>query len=216
MTGKDHSIFEDILEITTRLPGWLGKVFSHHSPAQQLQSIHELRDEEFSRLVRMIFTRRAFNITEAPETLQGNIDLVLEKDEQKILVAYRHWREPYIDIETITRLGNCMDENAIDNGIILSAGDYSSETRQLAVGNNILLINGDDLARMLNDLLTDVDHSDPEPEEKDHNLKTYTDPVCPECGSPMIKRVAHRGKFAGRSFWGCSQYPDCKGIISGS
>lgn len=32
-------------------------------------------------------------------------------------------------------------------------------------------------------------------------------PACPECGKPMRKRRSAKGPF-----WGCSGYPDCKGI----
>lgn len=38
--------------------------------------------------------------------------------------------------------------------------------------------------------------------------------LCPKCGSNMRIRVARNGKYAGRSFWGCSKYPDCHGIIN--
>ncbi len=39
-------------------------------------------------------------------------------------------------------------------------------------------------------------------------------PDCPRCGKPMVLRTAKQGKNAGRSFWGCSGYPDCKGVES--
>lgn len=39
-------------------------------------------------------------------------------------------------------------------------------------------------------------------------------PMCPRCGSQMNRRVARRGRYAGRPFWGCSRYPACKGIVS--
>lgn len=32
---------------------------------------------------------------------------------------------------------------------------------------------------------------------------------CPECGAEMTKR---KGKKTGKEFWGCSKYPECKGI----
>lgn len=38
-------------------------------------------------------------------------------------------------------------------------------------------------------------------------------PSCPECGSPMLLRVAKRGQYAGRSLWGCRQYPHCRGLL---
>ncbi len=39
-------------------------------------------------------------------------------------------------------------------------------------------------------------------------------PVCPECGKPMVLRTAQKGKSAGKQFWGCSGYPDCKGLVN--
>jgi DNA-binding helix-hairpin-helix protein with protein kinase domain len=35
--------------------------------------------------------------------------------------------------------------------------------------------------------------------------------TCPRCSSPMVKRLAKRGRNAGSYFWGCSRYPSCKG-----
>ena len=37
-------------------------------------------------------------------------------------------------------------------------------------------------------------------------------PECPECGKPMAHRKARSGKNAGRDFWGCTDYPNCRGI----
>ncbi len=38
-------------------------------------------------------------------------------------------------------------------------------------------------------------------------------PNCPNCGKPMVLRTAKAGKNAGRQFWGCTGYPDCKGTV---
>ncbi|NLW49977.1 MAG: four helix bundle protein [Candidatus Brocadiaceae bacterium] len=38
-------------------------------------------------------------------------------------------------------------------------------------------------------------------------------PPCPLCGKPTVLRTARTGKNAGRQFWGCSGYPDCKGVV---
>jgi restriction system protein len=37
-------------------------------------------------------------------------------------------------------------------------------------------------------------------------------PACPLCGKGMSRRTAQQGPHAGRPFWGCSGYPDCRGI----
>ena len=38
--------------------------------------------------------------------------------------------------------------------------------------------------------------------------------LCPRCGAQMIKRQAQKGKYAGKYFYGCSNYPKCRGIIN--
>jgi len=38
-------------------------------------------------------------------------------------------------------------------------------------------------------------------------------PACPQCGKSMVLRTTKNGKNAGKQFWGCSAYPDCKGIV---
>ncbi|SHF93348.1 Topoisomerase DNA binding C4 zinc finger [Microbulbifer donghaiensis] len=36
--------------------------------------------------------------------------------------------------------------------------------------------------------------------------------LCPKCGNQMIKRTSKRGSKAGKQFWGCSAFPQCKTI----
>ncbi len=38
-------------------------------------------------------------------------------------------------------------------------------------------------------------------------------PDCPQCAKPMALRTAKSGKNAGKQFWGCTGYPDCKGVV---
>lgn len=37
-------------------------------------------------------------------------------------------------------------------------------------------------------------------------------PPCPKCGALTVLRTAKGGKTPGRQFWGCSRYPECKGV----
>ena len=36
--------------------------------------------------------------------------------------------------------------------------------------------------------------------------------VCPLCGGNLIHRTARKGPNAGKQFWGCSNYPQCRYI----
>jgi len=36
-------------------------------------------------------------------------------------------------------------------------------------------------------------------------------PICPRCGSTMVLRTAGRGDNKGKPFWGCREFPTCRG-----
>ena len=57
------------------------------------------------------------------------------------------------------------------------------------------------------------------PDEVDSEAQSTTDvivavdePICPKCGTKMVLRTATRGSNKGNQFWGCTDYPRCKGI----
>lgn len=38
-------------------------------------------------------------------------------------------------------------------------------------------------------------------------------PLCPKCGREMVLRTAKKGSSQGEQFWGCPDYPSCRGIL---
>ncbi len=46
----------------------------------------------------------------------------------------------------------------------------------------------------------------------EHLSVVDSEPDCPECSAKMVMRKATRGKYAGNKFWGCTNYPKCRGI----
>ena len=38
--------------------------------------------------------------------------------------------------------------------------------------------------------------------------------LCPKCSIPMVLRKATKGQNAGREFYGCPNYPQCKQVIN--
>jgi len=47
-----------------------------------------------------------------------------------------------------------------------------------------------------------------------HNSNNQANPICPSCNSSMVLRKARRGKYAGKHFYGCKNYPQCYGIVN--
>jgi len=38
-------------------------------------------------------------------------------------------------------------------------------------------------------------------------------PACPQCGRVLVLRTVKNGERTGSQFWGCSGYPECRGIV---
>ena len=49
---------------------------------------------------------------------------------------------------------------------------------------------------------------------EEDDFEEAKEPFCPKCGSKMVLRIARKGKYAGKNFWGCLKYPTCNGILN--
>jgi restriction system protein len=86
-------------------------------------------------------------------------------------------------------------------GFIVAAGSFTDEARKFAEGRSIKVMDSNSLLAMIS------------PASGTVTAKTVM-PACPKCGSTMTKRVAKQGDNSGKAFWGCSRFPDCRGIRS--
>ena len=50
--------------------------------------------------------------------------------------------------------------------------------------------------------------------ENDRTEKNSIEKTCPKCGSEMKLREAKKGTNAGYQFWGCSNFPKCRKVLS--
>ena len=48
----------------------------------------------------------------------------------------------------------------------------------------------------------------------DHTADLIQTPTCPRCNGEMIKRVAKKGLNQGQTFFGCSKFPKCRGVVN--
>jgi len=87
----------------------------------------------------------------------------------------------------------------------VTSGTFISEARAFASGKRLDLIDGDDLRR----LISEVKKASPQL-RLEPAVAAPESAACPQCGRGVLqRRLARRGKNAGRYFLGCSQYPQC-------
>ena len=51
------------------------------------------------------------------------------------------------------------------------------------------------------------------PQEAPPEKQAGAVPSCPKCGIPMVLRVAKKGEYKGKRFYGCTNYPQCRELL---
>jgi restriction system protein len=166
--------------------------------------------QEFELLVGEAFRQKGYKVTElggaGPD---GGVDLVLTKGSEKFLVQCKQWKAFKVGVDVVRELYGVMAAKGAAGGFVVTSGKFTVDAQEFARGRNVTLVDGDKLYAMLQSARA--------------GLKQGTQasgvpvgsgmppPVCPACGSAMVKREAKRGANAGSAFWGCSTYPKCRG-----
>ena len=180
--------------------------------------LKELNDEEFDKLISLIFKHRGYAVSEKRDKDEGGVDVELQINHEATLVQYRHWREHHVDVVVVDELYNAMETESAAHGIVITSGIFTPDALDFSLGKALMLINGVDLSQMVEALNT-IDETDLT-SETDQPIKEVKqempelEPLCPICSQKMIKRTAKKGKNAGNTFWGCSQFPNCRGVVS--
>lgn len=79
---------------------------------------------------------------------------------------------------------------------------------EIEVKNIVSQINDGRLARSFKTNREHVRHVKKIVAEKENT------PYCPKCGSSMVMREVKRGENKGSQFWGCANFPKCRGMVN--
>jgi restriction system protein len=152
----------------------------------------------------------------------GGVDLELRKDGELHLVQCKQWRATKVGVAIVRELFGAMAAAGSTGAYVVTSGVFTKEAQRFAEGRNITLIDGDALQGLIGDAKnfkkpqarSERPISRPE-SVQDRQAPTVAEsestPQCPTCNGPMVKRVARRGAKAGNAFWGCADYPNCRG-----
>lgn len=177
------------------------------------KAIDGLSWREFEQLVGEAFRRQGYSITETGGNgPDGGVDLILRKDGEKHLVQCKHWRALKVGVAVIREFFGAMAVEGAAGGFVVISGRFTKEAEAFAAGRNIQLVDGTVLKRWIAQYKSEGTAREPR-----LALTTPAEPQaphCPKCNVAMTKRTARRGANAGNIFWGCTEYPRCRGIIN--
>ncbi|MDP1644948.1 MAG: restriction endonuclease [Thiobacillus sp.] len=170
-------------------------------------ALNDMSWQQFEALVGEAFRRKGYSVTETGGGgADGGIDLVLKKEGETFLVQCKQWKAYKVSVTTVRELYGVMAAEGATGGFVVTSGVFTDEARAFAVGRNIELMDG----KALLALIRGVGVSG-KPAPVLQAVASASEPACPVCRSAMVKRTARRGANSGNAFWGCTQYPACKG-----
>lgn len=115
------------------------------------EELHALSWLEFEDLVSDVFRRQGYSVLDTRNDPQGGLALVLSRRGHRTLVLCKHWRLRSIDSDVVRRLGAEMAALGVDNGMIVSSGDFTAEAARLVQGRNIWLLSGHALLHLIHE-----------------------------------------------------------------
>ena len=172
-----------------------------------LDSLRRLSWKQFEDLIGEAYRRRGYNVA---ETLgggaDGGVDVVLSRNGETILVQCKRWNGKPVPVQTVRELFGVLTHRRANAAKLVATTTFTSEAINFARGKPIELLNGEALLKLIHSVQTSGKMalvSEP--------VGVLEAPSRPKCTSRMVLRESGRRANAGKSFWGCSRYPPCRG-----
>ncbi len=183
--------------------------------AQEMGAVSSVSDmtwREFEMLIGEAYRRQGYSVYETSPGPDGGVDLAMTKGGEKYIVQCKHWRAYKVGVPVVRELYGAMAARGAAGAMVVTSGAFTPEAKSFAQGRNISLIDGKALDKLIQSARTEP------PSQGQRKAATPTGeprseiaPACPQCSAAMVKREAKRGANAGQQFWGCTNYPGCRG-----
>ncbi|MGE5524371.1 MAG: restriction endonuclease [Rhodospirillaceae bacterium] len=175
--------------------------------------------QEFELLVGEAFRLKGYAVADTGGGgADGGVDLMLKKGSEIFLVQCKQWRALKVSVSTVRELYGAMAARGATGGFVVTSGRFTKDAMEFAEGRNIALIDGTALGKMIEQARIARAAAPARREaiipvsSRAETLRAEAAPACPRCGGQMVKRVAKQGTNAGKEFWGCKRFPECRGV----
>ncbi|WP_021026387.1 restriction endonuclease [Comamonas sp. B-9] len=203
--------------------------------AQDVAALGDISWREFELLVGEAYRLQGFRIIElGGNGPDGGVDLVLLKGSEKFLVQCKQWKAQRVGVAIVRELYGVMAARGATGGFVVTSGRFSNDAQEFARGRNITLVDGHQLLAMVQRARQSLVNGPKATQASGSPVAAPTrttvatasatapvaaspapaQPACPRCSAAMELRTARQGANAGKSFWGCSTFPGCRGTLA--
>ena len=136
----------------------------------------------------------------------GGVDIWLQSRHvvEPRIVQCKHWQSKPVGVKEVREFLGVMASHKLQNGTYVTSSTFTADALAFAKANGIQAQDGATLLKLIG-LRT--------PEQQAALLAVayegeYWRPTCASCGTKMAERTSGKD---GRGFWGCANYPRCRG-----
>ena len=173
-----------------------------------LASLRQLPWKRFEDLLGEAYRRQGYKVE---ETLgggaDGGVDLILGRGGKVTLVQCKRWNGAPVGVRQVRELYGVLHDRKASAATLVATTSFTPDAVAFAKGKPIELVDSNALLHLIRNVQASGKMiAPPAKAESDHLT-----PACPRCGAEMKLREAKRGANAGLRFWGCSEFPKCRG-----
>jgi restriction system protein len=181
--------------------------------AKSAGALNSMSWSEFEMLVGEAFRLQGYQVTEQGGAgADGGVDLVLRRGSETFLVQCKQWKAFKVGVDVVRELYGVMAASGAAGGFVITSGSFTADAQDFANGRNVKLVDGPKLFGLIQQAKASVPSRDaPVTKAAPAAAIPTSSPTCPLCQSSMVRRTARKGVKAGSQFWGCSQFPACRG-----
>ena len=186
--------------------------------SNEADALNGMSWREFELLVGEAFRLQGYTITELGGAQpDGGVDLVLRKGTETFLVQCKQWKAYKVGVEVVRELYGVMASRGAAGGFVITSGSFTADAQAFVKGLNVKLVDGPKLFGLIQQAKSSLKGA-ATPAAAPTPIRPALDvvppdavPLCPVCKASMVRRTAKKGANAGSQFWGCPQYPACRG-----
>lgn len=187
--------------------------------ANNIQAIRDMTWQEFELLVAQFFRVSGYRVIEnGGGGADGGIDVKVSKGNEHFIVQCKQWKAQKIGVDIVREHYGVMASKGVAGGFVITCGEFTKDAIAFAAGLNVKLIDGLALEKLIQEtgVVKMVEASTAKKEEtvKQTGEESLAAPKCLKCGADLVKRKAKSGVNAGKYFWGCSTFPQCRYILN--
>lgn len=160
--------------------------------------VDKMSREEFERFLLVHFENLGYKGKLTPLTNDYGADLILSREEEKIVVQAKRWNQK-VGIEAIQQVIGAIGYYNAQKGIVVTNSYFTPNAYKLAKVNNIELWDR-------NKLIEIMSHANGRDMANRSIIKANAEErICPSCNNKLVLRNGKNGQF-----YGCSNYPNCR------